>query len=121
MITITLTERQARTLADALDLYSRIGMGQLESMLWTLKDSYPDKYEEIENADWLISALKKQVFGFSKTRAYSIYSTNVPVAHRNAFDMYKQVRHTLEQSRGEPVLEGVHAAAPDLPAGDGGY
>ena len=91
---LEMTEAQARNLVRALDLYSRIGMGQLEAVgqevqMWSGQAISPD--EETKKG---IKNLKAALFGFSHGHL-AITAEKVHDTYRISWDTMKVVRHAV--------------------------
>ena len=91
---LEMTEAQARNLVRALDLYSRIGMGQLEAVdqevrMWS--DESLSSHEEREES---IKSLKTALFGFARGHR-AIMSERVHDQYRLAWDTMKVVRYAV--------------------------
>jgi hypothetical protein len=107
---IHLNENQLQVLVNALDLYSRIGIGQLEEveMIYRLdgrKKQVDRNYDTDESTEidfdhlHQILNLAKQELGHGQGSHYGIYSKEVPDAFRVAWDIMKVVRHQLAIDR----------------------
>lgn len=93
--TLTITEEQANTLINALDLYQRIGMGQLEEIKHTAVPAPGHKYNWVE-VDQTMAILKLQLLGWPHIgTAHSILSPDLPDQFRVAWDIQQVVRHRL--------------------------
>lgn len=96
--TLTINTEQANILIKALDLYSRIGMGQLGSLI-----DHPDLFSRMMTKDgWHIMTLgdklepvKQELFGLSKGCYHGIHSDQIDDSNRVAWDMLQVVRHRL--------------------------
>lgn len=111
--TLELEEEQMEVLEKALDMYSRMGMGQLdvaveEYLRWNFFDQYFNKEytdedgnpstrgEEVKD---LVDRIKLLVFGHASNASWGIFSPQVPVASREAYDIRQKVRGALAQWR----------------------
>lgn len=101
---LTLTDAQADLLVAALDLYARIGIGQLETLL-----EYPGvRLSPSGRADarYHVAALKHELFDLpiSASDSYGIYSQEAVLPAKNAYDLRSVVRHRLAWDRaGNPT------------------
>jgi hypothetical protein len=98
MYSLTLDEQSAGLLMRALDLYARIGIGQLE----TLYDHPAVRQERLGkpfsfsmNALLLIGLLKDDLFGLSPPAARSIVADDVVPDAKQAYDIMSVIRHRL--------------------------
>lgn len=92
---LDLDEHSAALLMRALDLYSRIGIGQIESVL-----DHPEVQQALLKVDHLearyaASRLKEVVFGFAPGAGRSIASAQVMDGTKQAFDILCVLRHRL--------------------------
>jgi hypothetical protein len=101
MYVLVVNDEQAEVLAKALDLFSRIGCGQIEELLrhptiqkklYELIDS--DKYLDTKNeAEILIGKLKKLLVGFDLNASQSITIAHEP--NRVAYDIFQVLRNRI--------------------------
>ena len=95
---IVVDEQQARILVAALDLYSRIGIGQLTEVVrvynyeWKMPVPMVDRLVDVMNE-------AKRVIGFGPGGSYGIHSPDVHDVFRRAFDIRCVVRHRLAFDR----------------------
>src|SRR4051812_19032275 len=89
---LEIDENQARTLEKALDLYSRIGMGQLREIINVLRYDERLDNKNLEVARNILDNVKLLVFGDD---FYGIYSHEVPDVYRVAWDIQRVIRHQL--------------------------
>lgn len=85
---------QSRFVLDALDVYSRMGMGQLESITHQIFSS-----RDFRRA---LLAVKLEHFGFSSGQSLSMRSEEVPEKCRIAYDMYQVIRRLQHELSGGP-------------------
>jgi hypothetical protein len=92
-------EAQARLLTEALDFYSRIGIGQLEELVnsfrWLCDPRLKDKHHELEVARRMIDSIKLLLFNMPANASYGIYHQEVPECYRAAWDIQKVIKHQL--------------------------
>lgn len=142
-LTLTLTERQARCISDALDFYSRIGIGQVEELAHKARLGFlrgrdgrlpgTDRVAEIENG---CSAIKAAL-GLERGQALGISHPAASEDARRAHEIKKQIDQFLAMRRNpNPAFRGVDydgrmphytqdpdvlvAEAPKARPGDGG-
>jgi hypothetical protein len=95
-----LTEKQAQVIVNALDLYSRIGMGQLKEVAHILRlnpnssDNTSDILNDIYNE--LIDLSKLWIGG---SGYYGIFSDKISDVFRTAWDIQQVIRHRLAWDR----------------------
>lgn len=95
---IVVDEQQARILVAALDLYSRIGIGQLTEVVRVYNYEWKTP---IPTVDRLVEVMNeaKHVIGFGPGGSYGIHSPNVHDVFRRAFDIQCVIRHRLAFDR----------------------
>jgi hypothetical protein len=121
--TITVDDKQLRVINDALDMYSRMGMGQLDvSVEEFLRMHFYKLYYEQPAADAsealeveltrgklveaYINDVKALVFGHPPNGSWGIYNDKVPQPCREAYDLKQVFRKALAEQR----LEKAKAA-----------
>lgn len=100
--TISINEHHLRVMKEALDLYSRIGLGQFDEVerLWRDdgRKKADHKYNETEEIDFdgMREKLKelKQMIGFTNG-SWGIHCLSVPDHFRIAWDIKRVLRHRL--------------------------
>jgi hypothetical protein len=98
-VTITLTDKQAYTLLDALEEYSRIGMAQIEWIEYRLSLDTYDKtlhrptydQELVRNT---LNLVKQTIFPQLSSSAY-IGIQGTSERNRISWDIYQQLRHNI--------------------------
>jgi len=125
MYLLEIDERQARILNDALDLYSRIGIGQLEEIAnnfrWFNDPRLKDNWDKLDIARSLLDSIKMLLFKQPPNGSYGIYHPDVPDCYRVAWDIQKVIRHHLwleRQAQGEGQRFCVDADEPNQSAKD---
>lgn len=99
---LTITEAQAITLINALDLYKRIGMGQLDEIKHVAVPAPKHKYKWVE-LDQTMAILKLQLLGWPHINtAHSIVSKDLPDQFRVAWDILQVVRNRLAHDSLKP-------------------
>ena len=130
MATITLTKEQLRLIQDALDMYSRIGIGQM----WAIKDhptfenvlrkefkdedgkvDYSRYHEVRDNADLMLVLPRNMLLSdltLRKNASWGIYNPDVDESCRVAYDLVQVIRHEFwlaNPDRSEHVvMSSVH-------------
>lgn len=102
-----LTAEQARVLAAALELYARIGMGQIEHLLEEIRfsglvtrpDGAPVPAKDIERAEALVYQVKQVLTQFAPNTSKGIAGPATPRVAQIAYEMYKAIRHRLAWDR----------------------
>lgn len=92
---LDLDESAVELLMKALDLYARIGIGQIEGLL-----DHPEVQKALLTTDALearyaASRLKEVVFGFTTAASRSIASPSVMDDTKRAFDIFCVLRHRM--------------------------
>ena len=100
-ITIVLSERQAAILVAALDLYSRVHIGQLEEVQNVLREAYWTEAggEKLDHLAHLLEAAKSVLWGFSRGGSFGIHHPKVPDRARQAFDIKQALRNTIARAK----------------------
>ena len=93
---IEMTQDQLLVLSDALEAYSRIGMGQLDVVIgdhirWHM-DLDPNQRLLAEAH---IAGLKQAAWGHAEHSSWSIGNPQVPARFREAYDIQQVVRQAL--------------------------
>ena len=88
---IELNDQQVSTLIKALDLYSRIGLGQFKEILdrqfnWNASSNYEDAIEKLEQVKYLLTE-------FESNEYRGIYGRDTPESCKIAWDIQQVVRH----------------------------
>ena len=112
--TVKLNEYQLRVLLCALDLYSRMGMGQLEVAVteflnyhfWqnyadTALDGLQDGLESAyapRAVESLVFKIKRIVFGHGPYSSWGVRSPRVPLQCREAYDIHQVLQKTRAQT-----------------------
>jgi len=97
---LTLTENQARVMKDALELYARAGMGQLD-LIGDVHLRKPNKLdtESFIELRTLLHKCEKVITKLLGGGFFSISSDETPEDCRIAWDIYQVVRHRLAHDR----------------------
>ena len=100
-VTIILNKEQAHSVMAALELYSRVHMGQFDNLDWEFvthgvnRDFWRDqgKRDELRS---LLNRAKQIIFPELVQNSYQgICSTKIPNSARDAWDLYQSLRHKL--------------------------
>ena len=101
-----LTERQAQILTEALDLFSRIGMGQFGEIGYILsvyqnKNTSEDSYTKINKIDEIRRLAREaaNIWMGSSGSYHGITSDNISDVFRVAWDLQQVIRHRLAWDR----------------------
>jgi len=109
--TVTLTEEQLRIVNDALDLYSRLGMGQLEIVEEFLRTRFYKRYYDINDGPAgspvtrgqivrdQVDTVKALVFDHPPNGSWGIADERVPADCREAYDIYQVTRKAVAETR----------------------
>lgn len=103
---LTVPAATARIMVEALDTYTRIGMGQLEDIVsmgrfGILKNSQGQapSYDDLDDAEQHFNAAKKSLFGFPSNASHGIFSDKVAERFRTTWGVMKALRHRLAWDR----------------------
>jgi hypothetical protein len=111
---LKLTPAQVRVLADACDLYSRIGVGQFEEIdsmarvgMLRRRDDASGAVASANRLDLArkaLNAAKQWLLGMAPSESYGIHSPSVHDSFRVAWDLQQVLRHRLAwDDRGNPA------------------
>lgn len=109
---IEVSEEQARIISEALDLYMRVRLGQVEVIIepWRFAirgDQQEQTAERLLVAERLVGDAKMALTGFTPTASFGIGHDAVPNDARIAQDIRQTIRHRMAWDR-RP--EGGHTA-----------
>lgn len=102
-----LSENSLRVLNKALDLYLRIGLGQLEVVGDVLSMDTGNFVAAKENNRNILNQYKKEVTGFSSGASYGIFNENVKQSFREAYEMSNiltKIKTGLKSLSKEPAI-----------------
>jgi hypothetical protein len=112
-VTMTVTGEQAQCIADALDLYCRIGLGQIDELAEMAAFGFIVPCDGVDPADVadqmrpLCNSIKR-LLGHPPHGNYGIGHDRVPVGANRAFEIKKQVAKALAIHRDpSPSFRGV--------------
>jgi len=98
---LTISEKQARVIMDALELFTRIGIGQLQEVL--RHPQYQNKIFDDEKvyreSVVLLDQIKKILTGHGPNSSYGIACTEVHDDSNIAYDLLQVIRHRLAWDR----------------------
>jgi hypothetical protein len=97
--TLTLTEEQAGILVDALDLYSRIGIGQFEECVRVFDHALELPIETRDACKASLDHAKFVIAGLPSGGSHGIHNPKVRDAFRVAYDIQQVVRHRIAWDR----------------------
>jgi hypothetical protein len=107
--TLTITEKHAEIIADALDLYVRIGLGQFEKIVRVYDRKYALSPEVKQRMVEQIQAAKV-LAGHTPHGSYGLLSPEVSDRFRVAYDILQVVRDRNVSSPAVDVDEGIRVA-----------
>lgn len=98
--TITLNHTQLRVLEEALDLHSRLSIGQVEIVTEFLSNHFFDAFKEKGITHWeikqqYIDPLKEKLFGFGQGASYGVGHDKNPEVGRISYEMCKKCQNTI--------------------------
>lgn len=99
---IHLSEKAIYIIIQALDLYSRVGMGQLETVKDVLLKSEKSRENILKNRDAierLLDLVKEMAMELSPSSYQSIMSPEISDDFRTAYDMIQVLRNRLAWDR----------------------
>jgi hypothetical protein len=109
MKTIELTDHQARIVVAALDLYIRLGLGQIWAVPEALVELHPAKQFNVwELREKYTDAIQLELFDFSPTASYGITHALVADRTKIAFDLEQTIKGRQSLHLGsEPIPKVV--------------
>ena len=111
---LAITEKQARLIVDALDLYSRIGMGQLQEVAFVLRSNSFEDTIDFGILDKVTELLRKaSSYWMNGSGGYhGIYSDKINDNFRVAWDLQQVIRYRLAWDRNPEGGIQVHFDEP---------
>jgi len=98
MYTLKVSKNQIKVISEALELYARLNIGQIEQIEWLFRDKICNKIE-LYDLDKLRSScdiIKNVVFSeLGRNAHYSIRSDSVPEKAKIAYDFVQVINHLL--------------------------
>jgi hypothetical protein len=104
MYQLQVTEKQLRLIRDAMELMSRIGMGQLgeiyHEVLLIRPAKRPGFMPDYEKLHTLLQIMQKELYGFQTgTASWGIHSPEIHDDYRMAWELYQVTRQILAEDR----------------------
>lgn len=98
-IHLELNQKQAETMKQALELFARIGMGQLHDLKF--HPAFQKRNYDRQEVDEWLDKVKETVFDdlYGRGHSYGIRHENTHEASKEAYDMYQVIRHALAWNR----------------------
>lgn len=98
---LEISEKQASIIQRALELFSRVHIGQLQYVLEQFRQHWikPKKDCDFEECEKLMSLLKMHLTGFKMNESYGIHSLEVDDDARIAWDLQQVIRHRVSWDR----------------------
>ena len=113
VVNLELTEEQAHVVSKALDIYSRLGIGQLNMISEMVREEFIPfsngqfDFERAKNVEQAINAAKS-LLGFSPGASLGIGNANVDIKAHRAFEIKKVLDKALvEHQNPTPSFRGV--------------
>lgn len=110
--TLTLNEQQAEVLCQALDLFTRIGLGQFENVIDVFDRGAKRSVEDREAARRFIEDAK-YALGFTANASFGLRNERVEDVFRVAYDVNQVVQHRLAWDRNPEGGPQVWYRTPD--------
>lgn len=108
MITVTMTEQQARIVVHALDIYFRVQMGQVQEIKTFPQFMLTGSIELVHNLDNALTNIKPIMFpALSRNEYLSITSPELHDSARNAVNVHDALRHHLYHMTKNPTSVNV--------------
>lgn len=106
---LTLTASQAQTLVEALDMFSRIGIGQIHEVENVVTrygmDRKEHNYEAVRNA---LDFVRRELMGFEPGGSYGIFHKKVHNVFKDAWDLQQVIRYVLAWTKNPEGGFGVN-------------
>lgn len=96
---LEITEEQAQVIRNALDLYTRIGIGQLKEIWWVWGHNKDVCKCDRRTFDAYLTDLQLQLTGFPLNASWGIHSLEVHDVFRQAYDLHQVIRNKLAWTR----------------------
>lgn len=102
-VTLVMTEEQAKVLRTALDVYWRIGLGDLGEVASLIARQHaPMPLRQWTMVRESLEAIKADVFGLAPNATHGIFSEEkVPAGAREVYDIVQVLRRALAKARWE--------------------
>lgn len=118
-VLVRMPAETAQVVVEALDLYSRLGMGQWAELtdlarMGLLRDrtGQVPSIERIQESEAQIASARQTLMGFSDGASHSILSSKIAPAFLTAWSVQKAIRHRLAWDRNPQGGFGVHFDEP---------
>jgi hypothetical protein len=125
---LTLDEEQLRVLMEALDMYSRLGMGQIDIVLTSTNNPLIKRIWENKSGDEvkdLSKQIKKLIFPeLSDNAYYGIFNNKTPESSKISWDILQVVRYRLAWDKhpdggytvdfGDPLQSSTYKKLPTI-------
>jgi hypothetical protein len=99
-VTIECSEEQARVIVDALDLYARIGIGQLHEVVWVWSSAYQTEIDARDAAEAAMDAVKAQLLpGYGRHGSRGIGNPGNAMTFTRAYDVKKTIEQAMAVAR----------------------
>ena len=104
MVKLEITDKQAYLIMNALELYSRVGMGQFDKIkdhptihnhIW---NNHRDEYHDFADNELLIVRNKLFDLNYGLNGSHGINSNKIDDSNRLAFDIRQVIRHEFWKS-----------------------
>lgn len=98
LVRLVLDKRSAWAARESLELFTRIGIGQLEEIEHDARMqsiSADDPYEKLEQLKQLVFSFKRLTTGMPPHASFGIYNPKVPVQVTKAWALMKALRHRI--------------------------
>lgn len=109
---IKLNEVQMRIISNALDVYSRLGIAQLEAVVNLFREDDRVETESLKAFESLINTVKQIVFDMSPNASYGIANEKVPEIYKVARDMNMSIEHQLWKDKENSAIFSIHSTPP---------
>jgi len=110
--TLTLNEEHRKVLQDALDMYSRVLMGQWEIVAEKLQETQQLEAKKAHLLRDNLDAAKQQLLGFGNGASHGIHNPNVKDEARVAYDLVQVLRHEAWKRQEHPSRMSVDSYEP---------
>lgn len=112
MYELKLNAYQMRVVANALDLYARIGILQLEAVVNLFRTDDRLDVKEIKEFEKLVNTVKQSVFKISPNACHGISHPDVDEVYRVALDINMAMEHQLWKDKSDSAIFSVHSSPP---------
>lgn len=98
LVRMVLDKRSAWAVRESLELYTRLGIGQLEELRQEVSFEEPGgafPHEKLDKLDGLVAGFKRCVTGMSPHASFGIYNPKVPAHVSKAWALMRALRHRI--------------------------